>query len=264
MAERHPEKPPTRDELAVTLAVNAASKPFNLAVLLVVFGGGMAVGASVPIALVLAVIVYTAAVARTMFDGDEVERVAAERRGTRRREVTAARAAQRLDVATLAPPIAEPVTDARRTAKRIRDAIQRAELPYVEVGDAVDDLLGVVESSARRAQLLYEVLDEDPPETIERRIAQLDPAQKPQLVEALQSQLAVQRKVAAQLERFYDELERLTVELDTIRGTLVSLSASTDASNQQRLAADVRTLRDELGAVASGMSEAYEQGHTPN
>jgi hypothetical protein len=264
MAERHPQKPPTRDELAVTLAVNAASKPFNLAVLLVVFGGGLAVGASVPIALVLAVIVYTAAVARTMFDGDEAERVAAARRGARRREVAEARTARRLDIETLAPPIAAPVADARRTAGRIRDAIQRAELPYVEVGDAVDDLLGVVESSARRAQLLYEVLDEDPPATIERRIAQLDGAQKPQLVEALEGQLAVQRKVEVQLERFYDELERLTVELDTIRGTLVSLSASTDASNQQRLAADVRTLRDELGAVASGMSEAYEQGHTPD
>jgi hypothetical protein len=39
---------------------------------------------------------------------------------------------------------------------------------------------------------------------------------------------------------------------------LVSVSASTDAANQQRLAAEVRGLRDELGTLASGMSEAYE------
>ena len=53
-------------------------------------------------------------------------------------------------------------------------------------------------------------------------------------------------------------MERIVVELDTVRGTLVSVSASTDAANQQRLAAEVRGLRDELGAVAAGMSEAYE------
>lgn len=245
----------------MALAANAAAKPFNIVVLLVVFGAGLAVGAGVAIALVLAVVVYTAAVARTMFDADEAERVGEARRGDRRDRVARARsAAAQLDPGTLAPAIGEHVMDARATAARIRDAIQRAELPYAEVGDEVDGLLDVVEASARRAQLLHEVLEEDPVETLEHRIAAVDATAKPELAAALRDQLAVQRKVESQLERFYDELERLTVELDTIRGTLVSLSASTDATNQQRLAASVRTLRDELGAVASGMSEAYEDG----
>jgi hypothetical protein len=255
-----PEKPPTREELAVALAVNAAAKPFNIVVLLVVFGAGLAVGAAVPIALVLAVVVYTAAVARTMFDADEAQRVGAARRDDRRDRVARARSERQLDPGTLAPAIGQHVMDARATAGRIRDAIQRAELPYAEVGDEVDGLLDVIETSARRAQLLYEVLEEDPVETLERRVADVDAAAKPELAAALRDQLAVQRKVQSQLDRFYDELERLTVELDTIRGTLVSLSASTDASNQQRLAASVRGLRDDLGAVASGMSEAYEDG----
>ena len=64
----------------------------------------------------------------------------------------------------------------------------------------------------------------------------------------------------SQLARFYDEMERMVVELDTIRGSLVSVSASTDAANQQRIAGDVRSLRDELDALSSGMSEAFEQG----
>ena len=49
------------------------------------------------------------------------------------------------------------------------------------------------------------------------------------------------------------------MELDTVRGNLVSVSASTDAANQQELAAEVRGLREEVGALAEGMSEAYEQ-----
>ena len=48
------------------------------------------------------------------------------------------------------------------------------------------------------------------------------------------------------------------MELDTVRGNLVSVSASTEAANQERLAGDVRALREEVGAVAAGMSEAYE------
>ena len=63
-----------------------------------------------------------------------------------------------------------------------------------------------------------------------------------------------------QLQRFYDEMERVLVELDTVRGNLVSVSASTEAANQQRLAGEVRALREEVGAVAAGMTEAYEGG----
>ena len=62
-----------------------------------------------------------------------------------------------------------------------------------------------------------------------------------------------------QLQRFYDEMERILVELDTVRGNLVSVSASSDSANQERVAAEVRGLREEVGAVAEGMSEAYER-----
>jgi hypothetical protein len=84
-----------------------------------------------------------------------------------------------------------------------------------------------------------------------------------ELVEALGHQLAVQRRMEGQLERYYDEMERIVVELDTVRGTLVSLSASTDAGNQQQLASEVRSLRERMGAVADGISEAFEQPSAP-
>lgn len=252
-----PDRPPTREELAIALAANAAAKPFNIVVLLVVFAAGVAVGAPLPLALLVALVVYGAAAARTMFDGEEADRVAAGRKADRRAALQKGRAA--LDPATLAPPIAQRLGEARATETRIRDAIRRAELPFAEVSDEVDGLVGLLEQSSRRAQLLYEVLAETPPSRIERRLAELEGSGKAELIEALRAQLAVQQKVEAQLARFYDEMERLVVELDTIRGTLVSVSASTDTTNQQRLAADVRGLRDELVAVSSGMSEAYDQ-----
>jgi hypothetical protein len=61
-----------------------------------------------------------------------------------------------------------------------------------------------------------------------------------------------------QLGRYYDEMERVLVELDTVRGSLVSASASTDTERQRTLAADVRGLREEVGSLSEGMSEAYE------
>ena len=77
-------------------------------------------------------------------------------------------------------------------------------------------------------------------------------------MEALGHQLTVLRRMEVQLRRYYDEMERVLVELDTVRGSLVSASASTDTERQRALAADVRGLREEVGALSEGMSEAYE------
>jgi hypothetical protein len=61
-----------------------------------------------------------------------------------------------------------------------------------------------------------------------------------------------------QLNRFHDEMERMLVELDTVRGNLISATASQDAYEQRRVAADVRELRQDMGLVAKGVAEAYE------
>lgn len=65
----------------MSLAVNAASKPFNIAVTVIGFVMVLLLGAPAFVALLVAVVLYTAAVARTMFDGDEAERVAQKHRG---------------------------------------------------------------------------------------------------------------------------------------------------------------------------------------
>ena len=119
-----------------------------------------------------------------------------------------------------------------------------------------------MEGTARRAQLLYDALAETPPAGGGGPPGGADPGERPgeaELVAALTSQLKVLRRMEGQLQAFYDEMEKILVELDTVRGNLVSVSASTDAASQQQLAADVRGLREEVGALADGMSEAYER-----
>jgi uncharacterized RDD family membrane protein YckC len=151
----------------------------------------------------------------------------------------------------MAPRLARHVHAARAIEFRV------AQLGYPEIQVEVSALAASLQSSAERAQLLYEALSETPVANIERRLAELEGSGKVELVHALQEQLSVQRRMQAQLERYDDELERVVVELDTVRGSLLTVSASNDVGNQELLADRVRTLRDEVAAVAEGVGEAY-------
>ena len=251
-------QPYSRGEFAGALVANATAKPFNIALLVGTMGAGVALtSAGVGLVLLVALVVYAIAVAWTFFDEEEAEAVLTRVRAERRATLKAG--TRRLDPGTLAPEVRRHLLAARAIEERIRDAIERAELPYEEVSTEVDALVSLMELSASRAQLLYEALQDSPPSRVEGRLRELEGSGKTELIGALKHQLTVQRKMAAQLESFYDQMERIAVELDSIRGSLLSVSASTDVANQQRLAGDVRALRDELGTLAEGMSEAFEE-----
>lgn len=249
-------QPYRRNEFAGALVANAAAKPFNIALLVGTTGAAVIVGGTVLVALVVALVIYAIAVARTFFDEQEADAVLARVRSERRSALS--ERSTRLDPRTLAPEVRRHLLAARATEERIRDAIERAQLPYEEVSTEVDALVSLMEVSASRAQLLYEALDESPPSRVAGRLRELAGSGKSELIGALEHQLTVQRKMESQLESFYDQMERIVIELDSIRGSLLSVSASTDVANQQRLAGDVRALRDELGSLADGMSEAFE------
>ena len=250
-------QPYSRGEFAGALVANATAKPFNIALLIGTMGAGVLVGGSVAVALLVALVVYAIAVARTFLDSEEADEVLTRERAARRTAIESG--TKRLDPRTLAPDVRRHLLAARAIEERIRDAIERAELPYEEVSTEVDSLVTLMELSASRAQLLHEALEDSPPSRVAARLNELEGSGKTELIEALEHQLTVQRKMEAQLESFYDQMERVAVELDSIRGSLLSVSASTDVGNQQRLAGDVRALRDELGSLAEGMSEAFEE-----
>jgi hypothetical protein len=256
-------RPYSRDEYNRALVGNALLDPFAIVLLSVLVIAGLllgAVGLLLPVGLVL----YGAAAARAYFDEDVANKVLEREREKRRKALGGG--APRVNPGTLAPPIAGLLSGALHREGRIRDAVESAELPYTEVLDEVERFVRAMEGTARRAQLLYDALIENPPPNVEARLAQLarenDPARQ-ELVQALTHQLTVLRRMEGQLRAFYDQMEKILVELDTVRGNLVSVSASTDAANQQELAAEVRGLREEVGALAEGMSEAYDQKANP-
>jgi hypothetical protein len=256
MADR---RPYSRSDFNRALIANALLDPFAVVMLALMAVAGLVLGALV-ILLPVGLVLYGAAAARTYLDEDVANRVLTRERQKRREGLE--KGTVRLDPRALAPPIAQLLQGALQREARIREAVEGAQLPYTEVLDEVDRFVRAMEGTARSAQLLFEALDESPPEQVEIRLAELTKANDPskaELVAALSGQLKVGYKMQRQLQAFYDQMEKILVELDTVRGNLVSVSASTDAANQQQLAADVRGLREEVGALAEGMSEVYER-----
>lgn len=142
---------------------------------------------------------------------------------------------------------------------RVGAALLDATMVFaVRLAEDIDAIVAALDASAKRAQMLWDALAETPGKHIERRIEQLRGILgKSELLDALQSQHAVHRRMHVQLERSMDEFERVVVELNTIRGHLVSSEASYDSMNRERLAASVRTLRNETNALADGAFAAY-------
>ena len=253
-----PPAPYDRGRFNRALITNALLDPFNVVLLAVVLIAGILLGV-VAYTLPVALLVYLAGAARTYFDEDVANKVLAREKAERRKRIEAGRTVRRPQ--DFAPQIGALIEQARAREARIRDAIQRAELPYDEVADEIDRFVAAMESTAARAQLLWEALSDTPPEQVEARIEQLkgDPAEK-ELVDALTTQLVTLQRMEKQLARFFSEMERILVELDTVRSQLVSVSASTESAQQDELAADVRALRERVGASAEGMAAAFEAG----
>src|SRR4051812_41969715 len=148
------------------LIANALLDPFNIVLLAVVLIAGLVLGIfayTLPVAAVL----YLAGAARTYFDEDVANRVLERERGQRRRHLETGRAARAEE---FAPQIERLVKAARTRETRIRDAIERAQLPYDEVADEIDRFVSAMESTGGRAQLLWEALSDTPPARVETRL----------------------------------------------------------------------------------------------
>lgn len=254
------QRPRTRAEMNRLLVGNALTKtwpnvllPAGLAFL------GLLAGVDFMILLPVAVLAWIALSLVTYFDGDEAERVAERDRMRRRGAVQAGRLT---DLRRLAPPVAGHLQQVLAQEARIREAIQRADLPFAEVTEEVDTFVRAAEKTAQRAQLLFEYLVEQDPRQVEYRYQQVraesDPSKRA-LAEALYTQLQAMHRAQGELNGFYTEMERIAVELGNIRGQLLSVSAASEGAAQRQLASDVRDLREQMGAVAEGMNEALAE-----
>jgi chaperonin cofactor prefoldin len=253
----------TRGALARRLAVNAATKPLNVAVL----GGLIAVGIVLNLVVVvgaIAIVAYLVLVALTFFDAEEAERIGNELYAGRRggRDGTA----PALDVGTLEPRIAALVQQARETAAGIRDAIAQADHPFDDVAADVDALVAAMDTSARRAQLISSTLAGQARAGqdiagLDRTIADLrgraDDADVRALVGDLEAQRDATARLQERLERFEVGMQRICASLGLLRTRLVEMSASEEEAAQRELARQSRELRERTDLLAEAMAEVF-------
>jgi hypothetical protein len=249
----------TRGALARRLAVNAATKPLNVAVL----GGLVVVGIVLNLIVVvgaIAIVAYLVLVALTFFDAEEAERVGNELYAGGRDRAPA------LDVGTLEPRIAALVQQARETAAGIRDAIAQADHPFDDVAADVDALVAAMDTSARRAQLISSTLAGQARAGqdvagLQRTIADLRGRAEDADVRALVADLEAQRDATARLEdrleRFEVGMRRICASLGLLRTRLVEMSASEEEAAQRELARQSRELRERTDLLAEAMAEVF-------
>jgi hypothetical protein len=253
----------TRGALARKLAVNAATKPVNVAVL----GGLIAVGIVLNLVVLvgaIAIVAYLVLVALTFFDAEEAERVGNELYAGR--DPGGRDRIPRLDVGTLEPRIGALVQQARETAAGIRDAIAQADHPFDDVAADVDALVAAMDTSARRAQLISSTLTGQARAGqdvagLERTIADLrgraDDADVRALVADLEAQRDATARLEDRLERFEVGMQRICASLGLLRTRLVEMSASEEEAAQRELARQSRELRERTDLLAEAMAEVF-------
>ncbi|MEA2494325.1 MAG: hypothetical protein QOJ29_2236, partial [Thermoleophilaceae bacterium] len=226
--------------------------PINVVVPAAIAVVGLIVGVGwlIPVA----VLVYVALVIATFFDSKEAEAVGERRRGP------SAPAQRAIDPAQLAPPIAERLQQALDEERQIRETIAGADVDLDTVSGEVDGLVANLEKSAQRAQLVYAYLAEQDSRTLARRAQELARSQDPdsqRAAAAVRDQMKLAEDLEATLKRFYAQMDHAVVSLQTIRGELVRISVAGEEEKQAETAERVRDLRNEVGAMADGMREAY-------
>ena len=247
------QRPPTRAALTRALVVNAATKELNVVVpaAVAIVGALAGIGWLLPVA----VLVYVALVAATFFDADEAEKV-----GQRRRAASSQGPERTLDPGTLAPPIAQRLEQAMEEERQIRSTIDGSDVDLTEVTAEVDGLVANLEKSAQRAQLVYGYLAEQDSRTLARRASELERNADPdsqRAAAAVRDQMKLAEDLEATLKRFYARMDHAVTSLQTIRGEIVRISVAGEADRQAETADRVRNLREEVGAMAEGMQEAY-------
>jgi hypothetical protein len=248
----------TRTDLRRALVVNAATKPVNVLVPAAVAVAAIIIGAWW--LWIVALVVFVVLGAQTFFDEDEAKRVGDRAYG---RELPAGR--QR-HLRELAPPIRGQLDAALAEEKRIRAAIEAADLPFTDLAPEVTALIGEMERTAVRAQLVYEYLEGLHPGQIESRLRELRAAQSADpddparaTADALDEQLAAYHDMRRQVERYFAEMEQTVAALSTIHAQVVRMGVTADAGGEEELTGRVRDLRGKVTALTEGIAEAYDE-----
>ena len=152
-----------------------------------------------------------------------------------------------------APEIQSEIDKAHATQRAIDQAIADADHPFEEIQEDVKMIVTAMETSAKRAQMIYDTLHDQSQAGHDERaiVAQIEKL-KPrfgekdvrELVNDLEAQRESHVKLRESLERFKINMARLNASLGLMRTRLIEMSAAEEATLQRELAEQAREIRD--------------------
>lgn len=245
----------TRRVLARELAVNAATKPLNVAVPAAVVVAGLLLNTLwlLPVALAS----FAAMIVATFFDENEATRV-----GKQTYDRARGPTPPRLDAWLFAPPIADKLALARAEERRIRDAIEAAPVGFDDLTPEIARLMEGLDKLAGRAQQIYVFLRDQDARSVGERLDRVRAAESsdPNLAaaaSALEEQLAVADELRRQLSQYDAQMEHIAASLGAIRGQLVRASVSQQSLAHDDVTAQIRNLQAEVSVTADVLRDAY-------
>lgn len=253
----------TRRMLTRELALNAATRPVNVAVPVVVAAAAVLLGTVW--LLPLAFVVYIAMAVATFFDADEAERVG---KATYERARPEQRAVPPPQVTHFEPAIAKRLESARAVELRIRQAAETAPVPRVDLTTEVARVLAGLERLAERAQQIHEYLAEQDVATLRSRLHTLESRSSgdsavdrtnKELAAALEEQLAAIGQLEREQRRVDAQMEQATASLAAILGHVVRMNATEEAASQRDVVAEARSLRRNVSLSADAARDAHEE-----
>ena len=250
----------TRRVLARELALNAATRPLNLAVPSAVAVAGFLLSVWL---LPIAVLVYAALVMTTLLDGDVAEALGHEVYAKKRAPRVALRAREWTDAG-----VAAKLALAHHAEQRIRQAIAESPVPLVDVETELERLLQELEKLARQADRVATYLGGEDETDLRSRLEQfrelrsgdqqIDHANA-QAAAALEDQLAARDQLSRQLSRLDAQMEHIVATLGVVHAQIIRLTVAEETFAQRHVADQVRELRREVGAAADALDETYRE-----
>ena len=245
------EPPVTREVLARAIVLDAAKRPLNIGVAALVVVA--AIVFSTLWLLPVALVVYAGMIVATSLDGDRAERVGSATYAKRKQPA--------LVPAELGPYLSPRVTDAVGAAaveeRRLRKTLAESPVQLVEVSAEVDRLMGALAQLAKNGDRLDAYLAEEDEPSIRRRLEQMRAAGNAEAAGAIEEQLAARAQVERHVARFEAQIQHIAATLGAIHAQVLRMSVEEESGAQAALAAEVRSLRGEVGATADALAEAY-------
>jgi hypothetical protein len=237
------------------LAERAARRPVTFVAPAVVLVVGAFAGLLIP-AIVVAIIAFVISIGVQV---DSAKKKAAGGAPSRPR---------RAPTPQYAPEIQSELDKAHATQRAIEQAIAAADHPFEEIQEDVRMIVSAMETSAKRAQMIYDTLHDQTQaghdeRAIQAQIERLKPRFKEKEVRELINDLEAQRQshvgLRESLERFKINMARLNASLGLMRNRLVEMSAAEEATIQRELTAQARDIRDRTERFTRVLLESSEE-----